>query len=158
VQQVGSRSGAATPDTTNYQLSNEEKITVIKAIRSLDYVIIICRDIEVMKQFYRDQLKFSLCRDLGDWVEFQIGTVLLTLRTRGTGYEGMREYDGQAGKGALCQFAFRVLLAEVDSCFGELRDNGVEIIQAPVNQLRTGHRTLFFKDPENNILEIYAEV
>ena len=34
---------------------------------------------------------------------------------------------------------------------------GVEIADPPVDQLR-GHRTVYFFDPEGNLLEIYAEI
>jgi catechol-2,3-dioxygenase len=45
----------------------------------------------------------------------------------------------------------------VDGCHTELIDHQVEIIEAPRDQ-EYGHRTLFFKDPEGNILEIYADI
>lgn len=132
---------------------------MLKAIRNLDYTVIFCREIEPMKQFYRDMLEFPIARDFGTWVEFKIGDVLLTLNSRGSGYEGVREHHGNALRdGAGLQLAFRVAPAEVDSCFVELEQKGVAILQAPTTHPQTNHRTLFFKDPENNILEIYAEV
>ena len=39
----------------------------------------------------------------------------------------------------------------------ELLQKGVEIIETPRDQDH-GHRSLFFKDPEGNILEIYADI
>ncbi len=52
---------------------------------------------------------------------------------------------------------------EVQSCYEELKEKQVEIIQALQTIDRSvwkywKHRTLFFKDPEENILEIYAEI
>jgi catechol-2,3-dioxygenase len=38
-----------------------------------------------------------------------------------------------------------------------LLEKQVEIIEAPRDE-GYGHRTLFFKDPEGNILEIYADI
>ena len=48
----------------------------------------------------------------------------------------------------------------INSCYDELMEKNVEIIEAPTDKdMRYWkHRTLFFKDPENNILEIYAEI
>lgn len=55
------------------------------------------------------------------------------------------------------QLAFRVAPDEVETCHNELVQKQVEIIEAP-RDWDYGHRTLFFKDPDGNILEIYAEV
>ena len=133
--------------------------TMLKAIRNLDYTVIICQDVESMKHFYHDLLGFPLYSDFGDWVELSVGASLLTLRRRGTGYDGVKEQDGTtppAGTASV-QLAFRVTPAQVDSCYLELQQKEVSIIQPPVSQ-PTGHRTLFFKDPEGNILEIYADL
>ena len=39
----------------------------------------------------------------------------------------------------------------------QLQARGVEILEPPASQ-SWGHRTLFFRDPENNVLEIYADI
>ena len=132
---------------------------MINAIRHLDYSIIICNDVDAMKTFYRDVMEFPIYRDFGVWVEFRVGSTLLTLRERGTGYDGVKEHDGEMPQGvAALQLAFRVTPAEVDACYGELQERGVTILQAPQNHAETAHRTVFFTDPENNILEIYADI
>ena len=45
----------------------------------------------------------------------------------------------------------------VDACAEELQAAKVKIIGEPTDQ-PWGHRTLFFRDPDNNILEIYADI
>ena len=55
------------------------------------------------------------------------------------------------------QLAFRVSPGDVDRCDAELRDAGIEPVSPPRNQ-PWGHRTLFFRDPDGNVLEIYAEI
>ena len=82
----------------------------------------------------------------------QVGSVLLTLRKRGRRYDG-----GKLPDSAGVQLAFRVSPAEVETCYIELREKQVEIIDPPADQ-DYGHRTLFFKDPDGNILEIYADL
>lgn len=121
-------------------------------IRNIDYVILLCENLPRMKVFYNEILGFPIYRDWGDWLEMQVGAVLLTLRKRGRPYDGSKLPD-TAG----VQLAFRVAPAEVDACHLELLQKQVEIIDAPRNQ-DYGHRTLFFKDPEGNILEIYADL
>jgi uncharacterized glyoxalase superfamily protein PhnB len=55
------------------------------------------------------------------------------------------------------QLAFRVSASEVEGCYEELAGRGVTILQEP-RDFEYGHRTLFFSDPEANILEIYADI
>jgi catechol 2,3-dioxygenase-like lactoylglutathione lyase family enzyme len=46
---------------------------------------------------------------------------------------------------------------EVDECAQALRDKGVELLHPPTDQ-PWGHRTLFFRDRDGNVLEIYADI
>jgi catechol-2,3-dioxygenase len=89
---------------------------------------------------------------LEGWIELRVGAVLLTLRERGRAYDGVK-----AGDHAGVQLAFRVTPAQVDSCYAELLARQVEILESPQCSA-SGHRTLFFRDPEGNILEIYADL
>lgn len=108
-----------------------------------------------MRAFYRDTLRCSIYREWEGWCELRVGSVLLTLRRRGRGY------DGPPPEGAGVQLAFRVAPNEVDACWEELVAAGVEILEPPKDQAHGqgyGHRTLFFRDPEGNVLEIYADI
>ena len=58
---------------------------------------------------------------------------------------------------ASLQLAFEVSAAEVDQCAAELVRQGVAPLSPPTNQ-SFGHRTLFFRDPDGNLLEVYAEI
>ena len=120
-------------------------------LHTLDYVILLCDDLARMKAFYHEVLGFPIERDWHDWVEMRVGAVLLTLRRRGRPYDGPT-HPGSAG----VQLAFRVAPREVETCYSELLQKQVEILEPPRDQ-DYGHRTLFFKDPERNILEIYAD-
>ena len=46
---------------------------------------------------------------------------------------------------------------EVDRCYDQLVEQDVKILDPPNDQPR-GHRTVYFSDPEGNVLEIYAEI
>jgi len=134
-------------------LSHEEVI-MLNAIRHLDYVVLLCDDMQRMKQFYRDVMGFPIHRDWGYWVELRVGSVLLALRARADfPFAGPRFQRGSVG----VQLAFRVTPAEVDACYAELRERGVEILEPPISK-DYGHKTLFFKDPDGNVLEIYADL
>ncbi|WP_298937661.1 VOC family protein [uncultured Ruegeria sp.] len=128
--------------------------TGLGAIRSMDYVILLCDDIERMKLFYRDVLGFEIEDEAtGTWVGFRVGTLYLGLRPRGRSYDGERIPDKSAG----VQISFRVPPADVDVAYEELSAMGVKVIEGPTNQDWT-HRTLFLHDPEFNIIEIYADI
>lgn len=131
---------------------------MLARIRNLDYVILLCEDWERMRAFYRDALGLPVYRDWDGWCELRLGGSLLTLRRRG------RSYDGSAPEGAGVQLAFRVAPNEIDACWRELLAAGVEILEPPHDSAygerneRYAHRTIFFLDPEQNVLEIYADV
>ena len=121
-------------------------------LHTLDYVILLCEDLAQMKAFYHEILGFPIERDWDDWSEMRLGTILLTLRSRG------RPYDGPAAQGSTgLQLAFRVEPDEVHKWYEQLLKKNIEILEPPRDG-DYGHRTLFFRDPEGNILEIYAEI
>ena len=105
-----------------------------------------------MRVFYHEVLGFPVYRGNDEWIEMNVGATLLTLRNRGRSYDG-----GKLPNTAGVQLAFRVGPAEVDSCYEELLAKQVKIIDPP-RDTNYGHRTLFFFDPEGNILEIYADI
>lgn len=124
---------------------------MIDRIHELSYVILLCDDKANMERFYTEVMGFKLHSQSSNWTELRVGSTLLTLRPRG------REYDGDGGSGASVQLAFRVAPDEVQDIESYLVDKQVDLIEATTDK-EFGHRTLFFRDPENNILEIYAEI
>lgn len=125
----------------------------LASIRQLDYAILLCRDIAGMADFYSGIMGFSVIEASPDWVVFKTGSTVLTLRPRGRSYDG----EGPPAGSASVQLAFRVAPANVDICHDELVGEGVTILDQPKDQ-PWGHRTLFFADPEHNVLEIYADI
>jgi catechol 2,3-dioxygenase-like lactoylglutathione lyase family enzyme len=126
-------------------------------IHNLDYTVLLCERIAETKAFYRDVMRFVIEYDSERWVTFRLGTALLTLRPRGTDPAG--DHDGAAVSGsAAVQLAFRVPPSAVDACHAELVAKGVSIVREPTDIPHARHRTLFFRDPEGNLLEIYAEI
>lgn len=125
----------------------------LASVRQLDYAILLCRDMAAMTAFYRDVMAFPVIEASSGWVVFRTGGTVLALRPRGRPYDG----DGPPAGAASAQLAFRVAPAQVDACHGELVAKGVTILDPPTDQ-SWGHRTLFFADPEHNVLEIYADI
>jgi catechol 2,3-dioxygenase-like lactoylglutathione lyase family enzyme len=128
--------------------------SAFRAIRAIDYSVIFVRDMAAMRRFYEDILGFPLIRELSPgWIEYRVGANTLALarpsRTAG-------DAPTPAGSAAL-QLAFKVSPPEVDQCADELVERGVALLSPPTNH-SFGHRTVFFRDPDGNLLEVYAEI
>ena len=126
---------------------------MLTAVQDLTYVIVLCEDLAGMKRFYQDLFGFPVETETEASLAFRAGGVLLGLRLR------TRDYDGRGVDAASpgLQLAFRVSPAEVDHCYEQLVAKGVTILDPPADQPR-GHRTVYFSDPEGNLLEIFAEI
>jgi catechol 2,3-dioxygenase-like lactoylglutathione lyase family enzyme len=123
-------------------------------LRGIDYTVIFARQMEAMRIFYGSVLGFPQHRELGSqWIEYRVGSNILALTERGLMFNDPAPPVGELS----LQLAFRVSPNEVSSCAATLTDRGVEIIAGPTDQ-PWGHRTLFFRDPDGNVLEIYAEI
>jgi glyoxylase I family protein len=126
-------------------------------VHNLDYTVLLCQRMPETKAFYRDVMGFPIETDSERWVTFRVGAALLTLRPRGTDATG--DDDGPAVQGsAAVQLAFRVPPPAVEACHSELVAHGVPIVRKPTEIPQARHLTLFFRDPEGNLLEIYAEI
>ena len=129
--------------------------TGLGAIRNLDYTILLCEDVAVMRAFYVDVLGFDVRHEIpGLWTELQVGASLLALRLRGRPYDGPAPEPGAAS----IQLAFRVPPAEVEVAAAQLAEREVEPLEPVTDLADFGHRVLFFADPEGNVIEIYAEI
>lgn len=134
--------------------SDVNKNVGFSAVRSLDYVFILCDDVDKMKHFYRELFQFQIEEEApGRMVVFRLGTLFLGLRSRG------RQYDGPKipNESAAIQLSFRVPPADVDIAYETLKARDIDVIEAPTNQ-DWPHRTLYFRDPENNVLEVFADI
>ena len=129
-------------------------MTALAQIRQLDYTILFARDLPAMRRFYEEVMRFPVGRTLGpQWTEFRVGGNILVVTERGMMFD-----DAPTPNGALSvQLAFRVAPGEVAACAKELVEAGVGLT-GPVTDQPWGHRTLFFRDPDGNVLEIYAEI
>ncbi|HMN29814.1 MAG TPA: VOC family protein [Caldilineaceae bacterium] len=126
---------------------------MLTSAQHLTYVIVLCDDLARMKTFYRDLFAFPLDSESETSLALRAGSVLLALRQRTRGYDGQGVRTELPG----VQLAFRVAPDEVERCYDQLMAKGVTILDPPTDQPR-GHRTVYFADPEGNLLEIYAEI
>ena len=128
--------------------------SAFQAIRAIDYTVIFVRDMAAMRRFYEDILGFALLRELSpNWIEYRVGSNTLSL---GSPTRTAADVPTPNGSASL-QLAFKVSIPEVDQCADELVRRGVDLLSPPTDQA-FGHRTLFFRDPDGNLLEMFAEI
>lgn len=129
-------------------------MSAFRAIKAIDYTVIYVRDLAAMRRFYEEVLCFELIRELSPrWIEYRVGPNVLALAL-----PGLTAKDAPLPpQTAALQLAFRVERDAVDACAAELAQRGVDVMLPPTDQ-PFGHRTLFFRDPDGNLLEIYAEI
>lgn len=128
--------------------------SIFQFIRSIDYTVIFVRDMAAMRSFYEAVLGFPVQRELSPkWIEYRLGNNTLALATPTRTAADAPTPGGSAS----LQLAFKVSAVEVDQCAGELMRQGVGLLSPPTDQ-SFGHRTLFFRDPDGNLLEIFADI
>src|SRR5262245_36786212 len=125
------------------------------AIKAVDYTVIYVRDMAAMRAFYEKVMGFAVLRALSpNWVEYQVGPHILTL----AGKHPLAAADAPVPQGtAALQLAFRMTPSEVDACAAVLQKHGVVLVSPPTDQT-WGHRTAFFRDPDGNLLEVFADI
>ena len=134
--------------------SNPNSRSAFKAIRAIDYTVIFVRDMAAMRRFYEDILGFSLLRELSpSWIEYRVGDNTLALARPSRTAADAPTPNGSAS----LQLAFKVSASEVDQCADELVRQGFHLLSPPSDQA-FGHRTLFFRDPDGNLLEVFADI
>lgn len=126
---------------------------MLKNIRQLDYVIVLCEDLPRMTAFYRGLFDFRVRTETPTVIALEAGSITLCLRKRTRAYDGRSAGPGSPG----VQIAFRVPPGNVNAGHEELVRQGVTVLDPPRDQ-EWGHRTVFFSDPEGNILELYEEL
>jgi catechol 2,3-dioxygenase-like lactoylglutathione lyase family enzyme len=128
--------------------------SAFQVIRAIDYTVIFVRDMAAMRRFYEDILGFPLLRELSPgWIEYRLGDNTLALAK-----PSLTAADAPTPTGsASLQLAFKVSVSEVDQCADQLVRQGVSLLSPPTDQA-FGHRTLFFRDPDGNLLEVFAEI
>ncbi|MGR3322176.1 MAG: VOC family protein [Pseudooceanicola sp.] len=137
-----------------YAERKEPSMDALSNIRAIDYTIIFARDMPAMRAFYEGVMGFPMKRELSpSWIEYAVGSQILALTEHGMMWNDTPTPEGQLS----LQLAFRVTPEEVAACAEALEAKGVRIV-APVTDQPWGHRTLFFRDPDGNLLEIYADI
>src|SRR6476619_4786620 len=103
---------------------NPPTTSPFQSIRTIDYTVILVRDMAAMRRFYEGILCFPLTRELSaGWIEYQIGGNTLALSRPGRTAKDAPTPTGSAS----LQLAFRVAA-------DELVRHGVDLLEPPTNQ------------------------
>lgn len=119
----------------------------------IGHVILLCESMDRMAAFYHDLLAFPVESESTTGITFRAGEIYLGLRKRTRAYDGDSNANGSPG----VQIAFLVATEDIDAFHRQLVAAGTQIRDEPRDQ-PWGHRTLYFSDPEGNLLEIYGEL
>lgn len=132
----------------------EIEMSALKNIRHLDYTVLFARNMPAMRNFYENVMEFELQRELTpQWIEYRVGSCILALTER-----GLMFHDEPTARGALsCMMAFRVAPDQIGQCAAALEEKGITLESGPIDQ-PWKHRTIYFRDPDGNVLEIYADI
>ena len=127
------------------------------SIRNLDYVVLLCEDLERARRFYLDVMQFRVERETPRWVSFHVGSGLLCLRPRTL--EGVfQDGPGAPSGSASVQLAFRVAPPEIDEIQAELAAAGVDLLGPPRDIPSWGHRAIFFRDPDAAMAPVFSKL
>jgi catechol 2,3-dioxygenase-like lactoylglutathione lyase family enzyme len=128
--------------------------SAFRSIGAIDYTVVFVRDMAAMRLFYQEVLGFAVVRELSPgWIEHAVGPNTLALARPSRTASDRPVPQGSAA----LQLAFKVPRADVDRCAEELARHGIPLVSPPTDQ-PFGHRTLFFRDPDGNLLEVFAEI
>jgi catechol 2,3-dioxygenase-like lactoylglutathione lyase family enzyme len=134
--------------------SSSPAASAFQSIRAIDYTVVFVRDMAAMRRFYEDVLRLRPLRELSPgWIEYRLGDNTLALARPSLTRADIPIPQGSAS----LQLAFKVSPPDVDRCADELLRHGVDLLSPPTDQ-PFGHRTLFFRDPDGNLLEVFAEI
>lgn len=123
----------------------------------ISLVTIWTNDIEPMKNFYNKILGFKIINDLGSYVEFKNPGVRFAICQRDVMYDFDDHYKTDT-TGQSFELAFPCdSPKDVNESYEELKKRGVIFVHPP-EDMPWQQRTALFKDPDDNIHEIFAEL
>lgn len=114
-------------------------------------VRIFCRDLDVSRRFYGEQLRLEEVVVTPDWLVFDTGGVHLIVEVGAPGSETLRDFDTDTLIGRFCGFSF--VVDDVAHACTQLRSAGVVVVGWP-ELMPWGGTLAHVADPDNNVLTL----
>lgn len=130
----------------------------------LSNIRLLVNDFDKCFKFYSEQLglKVTWGKIGGDYASFDIGLKSSEMGLSIFKSDLMANAIGNFEKSLPVdnreKIAIILKVDSVDETFKELSDKGVEFINEPADMTGWGMRTVHFRDPENNLIEIWSEL
>ena len=120
-------------------------------LKSLDYVVLIVRDLDRSLNFYHGVLGLPLRHRAANYAQIDSGTTRLGLFTR----EAMAATLGRAVIDGSPREAFELgfFVDDCDAAYAELTAAGVDRVSPPTDR-EWGQRTAYVSDPDGNLIEL----
>jgi DNA-binding transcriptional MerR regulator len=126
------------------EISNMATTTADQVVGPLAAVRIFCRDLDVARRFYRDQLALTELTVDHRWVVYDVGTAQLIV-------EPVPEGESEHDVGRFAGFSFSV--TDAASACAELVARGVKIVGKPEVQ-PWGGTLAYIADPDGNVITL----
>jgi extradiol dioxygenase family protein len=123
----------------------------------LDCAVIVARNGRRLRRFYQDVLHLPVNQKADRWIEFRIGSELLAIAHHTNHHEEWLGGACEPAEEPPQQLSFIVSREQVES-------SGKDLARARIpyafgtSYRSPAHHTLFFRDPEGNVLEFRAEM
>lgn len=125
-------------------------------VQTLDYVVLIVKDLEPALEFYCGVLGLELLHRKPTYAQIIAGTTRLGIYTRRAMEETLsRELAEPDERAPAFELGFKV--ENVDAAYEELVALGVESAAAPTTRL-WGQRTAYVRDPDGNLVELAQDL
>ena len=125
-------------------------------LRTLDYVVLIVKDLEPTLEFYCGVLGLELLHRKPTYAQIIAGTTRLGIYTRRAMEETLgRDLEEPSESAPAFELGFKV--DDVDAAFAELAALGVEVATPPTTRL-WGQRTGYVLDPDGNLIELAQDL
>jgi catechol 2,3-dioxygenase-like lactoylglutathione lyase family enzyme len=119
---------------------------------------LLVKDYQACLHFYRDILGLEVIWEDGDYASFQDGGFRLAIFKREMMAEAIKNTNkpvdiiGQDGLALIFE------VEDVDICHRNLKEKGVQFLEAPQDFMDWGIRAAYFRDPDGNLIEINSGI
>ncbi len=127
-----------------------------KKIMKLSHACLITRDLAGLRDFYREVLQVEPTSYQEEYVEFPTAGAILSLYKQ----ESLDQtVPGAMQAGANKSLMLEFEVADVDQEYARLKQSKLPIAWVmPPNTFPWGNRSIYFRDPEGNMLNFYSVV